>query len=175
MPKDLEVKDILNPRLSTSRRIVKTHKELRDIISKVREEGLSIVLTQGVWDLIHEGHAKYLEKASKEGDILIVGVDSDELTQKRKGPRRPIVPEDERMRMISHLRCVHIVTPRNVKEPIGKLINTVKSINYNSPQYFWNPQFFWMMLSWLAVILACFRVFTTKKAKIATPSAAKAS
>ena len=126
MSKPLEVKDILNPRLNTSKRIIQTHKELRTIISKLRKEGLNIVLTQGVWDLIHEGHAKYLEKANKEGDILIVGVDSDKLTQKRKGPRRPIVPEDERMRMISHLRCVHIVTPRNENEPIGKLINLVK-------------------------------------------------
>jgi len=126
MSKKIDVKDILNPNLDCSKRIIKSHKKLEEIVSKLKKRGLKIVLTQGVWDLIHEGHVKYLDKAKSKGDILIVGVDSDELTQKRKGPTRPIVPEDERLRMVSYLRCVDIITIRNVNEPIGKLINLIK-------------------------------------------------
>jgi D-glycero-beta-D-manno-heptose 1-phosphate adenylyltransferase len=126
MPNQINVDDILNPNLDPAKRIIRSHEELKDIVSKLKERGLKIVLTQGVWDLIHEGHAKYLDRANREGDVLIVGVDSDELTRKRKGPRRPIVPEDERIRMVSYLRCVHIITTRNVNEPIGKLIRIVR-------------------------------------------------
>jgi len=126
MSDKIDVEEILDPNLDCSKRIIKNPKKLKEIVSKLKKRGLKIVLTQGVWDLIHEGHVKYLEKANREGDILIVGVDSDELTQKRKGPTRPIVPEEERLRMVSYLRCVDIITIRNANEPIGKLINLIK-------------------------------------------------
>lgn len=126
MSEKLDVEDILNPNLDCSKRIIQDSKKLKEIVTKSRKKGLKIVLTQGVWDLIHEGHVKYLDKAKQEGDILIVGVDSDELTQKRKGPTRPIVPEDERLRMVSYLRCVDIVTMRNADEPLGSLIHFIK-------------------------------------------------
>ncbi|MEX0930056.1 MAG: adenylyltransferase/cytidyltransferase family protein, partial [Candidatus Paceibacterota bacterium] len=71
-------------------------------------------------------HARYLEKAKEHGDLLIVGVDSDELTKQRKGPDRPIVPLKERLKMLVHLRHVDIVTVRNAGEGIGDLIRAVK-------------------------------------------------
>jgi rfaE bifunctional protein nucleotidyltransferase chain/domain len=83
-------------------------------------------LTQGVYDLIHEGHAAYLEAAKAQGDVLIVGVDSDELTRKRKGPERPIVPQEERLKMLVHLRHVDIVTLREAHHDIGYLIRIVR-------------------------------------------------
>lgn len=87
---------------------------------------MRVVLTQGVYDLIHEGHAAYLEKAKTLGDILIVGVDSDELTKIRKGPRRPIVPQTERINMLLHLRHVDIVTVKEAHHGIGDIIEIVK-------------------------------------------------
>jgi rfaE bifunctional protein nucleotidyltransferase chain/domain len=121
----ITVKEILNPNLDSAKRLIKSDKELKKIVTLLKNNGYKIVLTQGVWDLVHEGHAKYLEKAKTLGDILIVGVDSDELTKKRKGPNRPIVPEGERVRMISHLRYVDILTIRGAKEDIGDLIRLI--------------------------------------------------
>lgn len=120
------VKDILDPNINPEKRVINDYRTLKKVVNRLKAAGFRIVLTQGVWDLIHEGHARYLQKAKNQGDILIVGVDSDELTRKRKGPRRPIVPEDERIRMISHLRHVDIITTRRLGDEIGKLIYTVE-------------------------------------------------
>ena len=107
-------------------RFISEYEELEKVVKELRDSEKKIVLTQGVWDLIHEGHAAYLEVAKSFGDILIVGVDSDELTRSRKGPNRPIVPQEERTRMLSHLRHVDIVTLREAKEDIGDLIRLVR-------------------------------------------------
>ena len=106
-------------------RFVPNHTALREIVEQLRRDGHRIVLTQGVYDLIHEGHALYLEKAKSYGDVLIVGVDSDELTKLRKGPNRPIVPQDERVKMLIHLRHVDLVTIREAGHDIGELIRVV--------------------------------------------------
>lgn len=122
----IPVKDILDPTINPQKRLINDLDYLKKIVQSLKEAGYKIVLTQGVWDLIHEGHAAYLAAAKKMGDILIVGVDSDELTRQRKGPRRPIVPEDERVRMISHLRHVDIITIRHTKQDIGDLVRAVR-------------------------------------------------
>jgi rfaE bifunctional protein nucleotidyltransferase chain/domain len=101
-------------------------KSLIQLVSDLRKKNKKIVLTQGVYDLIHEGHARYLEMAKSYGDVLIVGVDSDELTRKRKGDNRPVVPEDERIEMLVHLRHVDIVVKREAHHDIGDLIKAVK-------------------------------------------------
>lgn len=120
------LKDVLSHDTPLERRFVRDVEDVKRIVQRLKEEGYRIVLTQGVWDLIHEGHAQYLEAAKKHGDILIVGVDSDELTKKRKGPSRPIVPEDERIRMVSHLRSVDLITIRNANDDIGMLIRSIE-------------------------------------------------
>lgn len=107
-------------------RFVSDYEKLKEVVEAVKKQGKKIVLTQGVYDLIHEGHALYLEKAREFGDFLIVGVDSDELTKKRKGPDRPIVPQDERLKMLVHLRHVDVVTIREAHHGIGDLIRLVK-------------------------------------------------
>jgi rfaE bifunctional protein nucleotidyltransferase chain/domain len=120
------IKHILAPGSQLTKRYVPDYKELRDIVQHLKKVGYKIVLTQGVFDLIHEGHALYLEAARSHGDVLIVGVDSDKLTKLRKGPDRPIVPQQERLKMLVHLRHVDIVTIRDVDEGIGDLIKTVR-------------------------------------------------
>lgn len=110
---------------SATRKYYKSIPILVEKLEDIRKKGLRIVLTQGVFDLIHEGHAKYLEIAKSHGDILIVGVDSDRLTKQRKGPRRPIVPEKERVDMLLHLRHVDVVVLRDIKDGIGDLIRSV--------------------------------------------------
>ena len=101
-------------------------RELKRVTDDLKRMGYRIVLTQGVYDMLHEGHARYLEQALSHGDILVVGVDSDELTRKRKGPNRPVVPQGERLQMLAHLRHVSILTLREVKLGMGTLIETVQ-------------------------------------------------
>lgn len=69
-----------------------------------------VVLTNGVFDLLHVGHLRYLQAARALGDLLIVGVNSDASTRALKGPARPIVPEDERAELLAGLACVDAVT-----------------------------------------------------------------
>jgi len=107
-------------------RFVPDHKTLESLVEQLKSGGAKVVLTQGVYDLIHEGHARYLEAAKSHGDVLVVGVDSDELTKLRKGPNRPIVPQQERVNMLLHLRHVDIVTIREARHDIGELIRLVR-------------------------------------------------
>lgn len=120
------IKDILKPESNLHHRYIPDYKDLKLIVKNLKSGGYKIVLTQGVYDLIHEGHAKYLETAKSYGDVLIVGVDSDELTKKRKGPSRPIVPQPERLKMLSHIRAVDILTLRDVKDDINKIVRIVQ-------------------------------------------------
>ena len=100
--------------------------ELKEKLDTLRSAGKKIVLTQGVYDLIHIGHAQYLEKARSYGDVLVVGIDSDALTKKRKGEGRPIVPQHERISMLLHLRAVDIVALRDVDQELETLIKTIR-------------------------------------------------
>jgi D-beta-D-heptose 7-phosphate kinase/D-beta-D-heptose 1-phosphate adenosyltransferase len=117
---DIEVSSLLG-----SGKLIQS-KEIGKISTLLKENGYKVVLTQGVWDLIHEGHAQYLHKAKQLGDVLIVGVDTDEVVKHRKGPTRPIVPEQERVKMISHLRPVDLIVMKESKTDHGKLIREIK-------------------------------------------------
>ncbi|KKQ45407.1 MAG: Bifunctional synthase/transferase [Candidatus Moranbacteria bacterium GW2011_GWC2_37_8] len=101
-------------------------KEIGKISILLKKNGYRVVLTQGVWDLIHEGHAQYLHKAKQLGDVLIVGVDTDEVVRHRKGPTRPIVPQEERVKMISHLRPVDLIVMKESKTDHGRLIRDIQ-------------------------------------------------
>ena len=118
--------DPFGPGSNVEKRLVTDQEKLRSLVSSLKTLGMKVVLTQGVYDMIHEGHASYLEKAKSLGDILIVGVDSDELTKIRKGPKRPIVPQGERVNMLLHLRHVDLVTIKEVSHGIGDIIEIVR-------------------------------------------------
>jgi D-beta-D-heptose 7-phosphate kinase/D-beta-D-heptose 1-phosphate adenosyltransferase len=107
-------------------RFVADHNKLKDLVDHCKAIGLKIVLTQGTYDMVHIGHGRYFEEAKKHGDLLIVGVDSDKKVRARKGPDRPIVPQSERLEMVTHLRSVDIVTLKELNVPKWHLIKTVK-------------------------------------------------
>jgi D-glycero-beta-D-manno-heptose 1-phosphate adenylyltransferase len=107
-------------------RIIKDHKKIKEFVSHCRGLGLKIVLTQGTWDMVHVGHARYLDSARKYGDILIVGVDDDRKVKYRKGPDRPVVPENERLEMLTHLRSVDFVFLKHLKDPKWALIKAIE-------------------------------------------------
>jgi rfaE bifunctional protein nucleotidyltransferase chain/domain len=111
-----KVKGILSSKTAFDQRFVPNLEELQAITKTLKDSGHRVVLTQGVFDLIHEGHARYLELAREEGDVLIVGVDTDEVTRKRKGPSRPVVPQAERLQMLAFLRSVDVITLRVQEE-----------------------------------------------------------
>ncbi len=102
-----------NDRKNLEKKIVKDYSILNKVIDAQRTLGHKIVVTIGSWDLLHIGHTRYLLEASKHGDILIVGVDSDTAIKKYKGEYRPIVPEIERMEMLSYLDFINYITPVN--------------------------------------------------------------
>ena len=77
---------------------------------RLRSDGLRLVFTNGVFDLLHVGHLRYLEAARSLGDALIVAINSDRITRELKGPDRPITPEKERAELLAALRCVNYVT-----------------------------------------------------------------
>jgi D-glycero-beta-D-manno-heptose 1-phosphate adenylyltransferase len=109
-----------------NQRYISDYKKLSKLIEHCKGLGLRVVLTQGTYDMVHIGHARYFEQAKKHGDILVVGVDSDEKVKARKGPERPVVPESERLEMVAHLRPVDIVVLKPLKTPRWQLIKVVK-------------------------------------------------
>lgn len=111
---------------SFDKRCVKDHKTLKEFVGHSKALGLRVVLTSGTFDMVHIGHARYLEKAKKHGDLLIVGVDSDKKIKKRKGPERPVVPQDERLEMLTHLRSVDLVFLKELKDPKWALVKAVR-------------------------------------------------
>ncbi len=89
---------------------IKTKEELHRIVEELKKRGKRIVFTNGCFDLLHLGHIRYLEKARGLGDLLVVGVNSDRSVQALKGPKRPILPEEERAEILSSLGSIDFVT-----------------------------------------------------------------
>jgi D-beta-D-heptose 7-phosphate kinase/D-beta-D-heptose 1-phosphate adenosyltransferase len=86
-----------------------TVSEAIDLVSRLRVAHKTIVFTNGVFDLLHPGHLRYLQHARSLGDALIVGVNSDRSVRANKGPGRPINPEAERAELLAALACVDAV------------------------------------------------------------------
>ncbi len=74
-----------------------------------RGSGLSIALANGVFDLLHVGHVRYLEGAKAMADRLVVAVNSDASTRATKGPTRPVIPQGERAELLAALWCTDLV------------------------------------------------------------------
>ena len=77
--------------------------------ARIQARGGKVVFTNGVFDLLHPGHIRYLRDARRLGDALIVGLNSDRSVRANKGPERPITPEAERAEILGALDCVDAV------------------------------------------------------------------
>ncbi len=75
-----------------------------------RSEGKTIAMANGLFDLVHVGHLRYLEEAATLADVLVVAINDDASARALKGPDRPLVPQHERAELIAGLRCVALVT-----------------------------------------------------------------
>jgi rfaE bifunctional protein nucleotidyltransferase chain/domain len=84
--------------------------DLMTLHEKLKEKGKKIVFTAGSWDLLHVGQCRYLEQVKAQGDILVVGVSSNDAIRKVKGTNKPILDEKLRAEMLTYLRSVDFVT-----------------------------------------------------------------
>jgi len=99
----------LSRRISNEESKIKTKEELMQIISEFKARGKKVVWTNGCFDLLHEGHVRYLKSAKKMGDLLIVGLNSDESVRKLKGPTRPIRPQEARAEILASLESTDYI------------------------------------------------------------------
>jgi D-beta-D-heptose 7-phosphate kinase/D-beta-D-heptose 1-phosphate adenosyltransferase len=83
---------------------------LQAFVGNARAAGKRIVFTNGVFDILHPGHLRYLQAARRHGDVLVVGLNSDASVRRNKGPARPINPEQERAEVLAALDCVDAVS-----------------------------------------------------------------
>jgi D-beta-D-heptose 7-phosphate kinase/D-beta-D-heptose 1-phosphate adenosyltransferase len=91
--------------------------EAAALVARLRAAGKTIAFTNGVFDLLHPGHVRYLQQARALGDALIVGVNSDRSVRANKGPSRPITAQDERAEVVAALACVDAVVIFDVETP----------------------------------------------------------
>lgn len=96
---------------------IKTVNTLKDILSRLKKQKKSIVFTNGCFDILHVGHVTYLENAKREGDILVVAVNSDDSLRRLKGEGRPIVNQDDRMKILAALESVDFVISFEEDDP----------------------------------------------------------
>ncbi len=104
---------------------LKDRKEAIAELSQLRAEGKKIVFTNGCFDILHAGHALYLEAAAAEGDVLVVGINSDDSVRRLKGKSRPIIRLDDRMVMLAALESVAYVLPFEEDTPL-ELIKAIE-------------------------------------------------
>lgn len=104
---------------------IKTLSALRRIRGQLKRSRKKVVFTNGCFDILHRGHVTYLMKARSFGDVLVVGVNTDQSIQKIKGPSRPINPEDDRAIVLAALACVDYVVLFNEQTPL-RLIEALK-------------------------------------------------
>jgi len=120
------IQDIFGPGSNPQGRIIRDYSVMAQKVAACKNLGLRISMTQGSFDLFHEGHARYLEMTKQHGDVVVVGVDSDAKVRKRKGPNRPIVAEDSRMEILCHCRHVDLVFLKQPNDAKWELIRTVR-------------------------------------------------
>jgi rfaE bifunctional protein nucleotidyltransferase chain/domain len=99
--------------------------ELRDALAHERSAGKTVAFANGVFDLLHVGHVRYLQEAAKEADLLVVAVNSDGSVRMLKGEGRPMMPERERAEIVAAIRGVDYVTIFHEKSP-GRLLGVLK-------------------------------------------------
>lgn len=98
-----------NPKTSWKKRLI-SQSDLQDLHDKLKEKGKKIIFTAGSWDLLHVGQVRYLEEAKAMGDVLVVGVSSNDAIRKVKGVNKPVLDEKIRAEMLTHIRSVDFVT-----------------------------------------------------------------
>jgi D-glycero-beta-D-manno-heptose 1-phosphate adenylyltransferase len=90
--------------------VIEDRNELINVRKKLKAENKKVVFTNGCFDILHSGHVDYLNKAKASGDVLIVGINSDDSIKRIKGEKRPIINQQERAFLVANLKAVDYVT-----------------------------------------------------------------
>lgn len=127
--------------MNPTHRKVTTLSALLPLVADVKAQGKRVVTTNGCFDIIHPGHTDYLEWARNQGDVLIVGINSDASVRKLKGPLRPIVSEGDRAKVLAALAAVDYVfvfgedTPREWMEQLRPDVHVKGAESEKSPLF----------------------------------------
>ena len=109
--------------------------ELAAILQQLRTDGKVVVTTNGCFDVLHLGHLRYLQVARQQGDVLVVGVNSDSSVRELKGESRPLIPDVERAEMLGGLECVDYVVIFPELTPIELLAELKPNIHVKGGDY----------------------------------------
>ena len=109
--------------------------ELDNLLKKLREEGKTIVTTNGCFDILHVGHVRYLEKTKSFADVLIVALNSDKSVKSIKGDSRPINNENDRAEVLSGLKSVDYVVLFDEDSPIDLLLQIKPDVYTKGADY----------------------------------------
>jgi rfaE bifunctional protein nucleotidyltransferase chain/domain len=109
--------------------------DLAEAIRSAKQQGKSVVFTNGCFDILHIGHVRYLQDARSQGDLLVVGVNSDASVSRLKGPGRPVVREEERVEILAALECVDYVTIFSEDTPVELILAIKPNIHVKGGDY----------------------------------------
>ena len=115
--------------------IVVDRKDIISTINDLKKQGKTIVTTNGCFDILHVGHVRYLKKAKKLGDILVVALNSDSSTRALKGETRPINNQNDRAEILASLNCVDIVVIFDELSPEKLLVEIAPDIHTKGADY----------------------------------------
>jgi D-glycero-beta-D-manno-heptose 1-phosphate adenylyltransferase len=121
--------------------VERTADKIKDLAAAVRQvtqwkqQGKRVVFTNGCFDLLHLGHVDYLEKARNLGDVLVVGLNTDDSVSRFKGPRRPIQDQVSRSRVMAALEAVDMVVFFNEDTPLELISALVPQVLVKGSDY----------------------------------------
>ncbi len=104
--------------MGAARDKIKTFEEMPSVVADLKRRGRKVVFTNGCFDLLHNGHVRYLAAARASGDALIIAVNSDASVRRIKGPNRPITPQAERLELLAAFSFVDYVFAFDDNDPL---------------------------------------------------------
>ena len=114
---------------------IKDRSELVSVVTGLKEAGKKVVTCNGTFDILHKGHIGFLEEAKKQGEVLVVAINSDASAKKNKGPSRPVNAQDDRAAVLAGLGCVDYVTVFDEENPIALLDEIQPDVHVNGSEY----------------------------------------
>ncbi|MGL5054173.1 MAG: D-glycero-beta-D-manno-heptose 1-phosphate adenylyltransferase [Fusobacteriaceae bacterium] len=105
------------------------------LVEELKSQGKKVVFTNGCFDILHVGHLRYMNEAKRQGDVLIVGVNSDASVRRLKGETRPINSENDRAEMLSGLEAVDFTVIFTEDTPISLIEDIKPSIHVKGGDY----------------------------------------
>jgi len=107
---------------------IKTLDDLIPLIRQAKSGGRTTVFTNGCFDILHSGHVKLLEQCREAGDVLVVGLNSDQSVGRLKGPGRPIVPQDQRAQVVAALESVDYAVIFDELDPLAVITALIPDV-----------------------------------------------